>query len=146
MAELPFPTHRYLIEPLAGNHWKTEMNRGYLGFIERVRKSAKPVLRQLYHLASRDVKTATGTNLRNILMLNDKLQVDDLKLIKELIDINHGVVLPPEGWAKHDLEELMNFACTHQMKWNLVFSLIFRSFPMAAPFYKRNIKLTIQNT
>ena len=54
------------------------MNRGYLGFIERVRKSAKPVLRQLYHLASRDVKTATGTNLRNILMLTDKLQVDDM--------------------------------------------------------------------
>ena len=30
-------------------------------------------------MASRDVRTDTGTNLRNILMLTDKLQVDDLE-------------------------------------------------------------------
>ena len=79
MADLPYPTHRYLIKPLAGYHWKTKIIKGYLGFIERVRKSSKPVLKQMYHLASRDVRTVTGMNLRNILMLIDKLQVDDLE-------------------------------------------------------------------
>ena len=133
MADLPYPTHRYLIEPLAGTHWKTKMIRGYLGFIGRVRKSAKPVLKQMYHLASRDVRTVTGTNLRNILMLTDKLQVDDLEpslvdsmtyhkieehntwrvgMIKELIDMKHGQLLLPEGWTNQDLETLMNYACS----------------------------------
>ena len=133
MADLPYPTHRYLIEPLAGTHWKTKMIRGYLGFIGRVRKSAKPVLKQMYHLASRDVRTVTGTNLRNILMLTDKLQVDDLEpslvdsmtyhrieehntwrvsMIEELIDMKHGELLPPEGWTSQDLDTLMNFVCT----------------------------------
>ena len=119
--------------PLAGNHWKTKIIKGYLGFIERVRKSSKPVLKQMYQLASRDVRTVTGMNLRNILMLTDKLHVDDLEpslvdsmayhrveenntwrvgMIKELIDIKHGELLPPEGWSKDDLEALLDFACT----------------------------------
>ena len=79
MADLPLQTHRYLIEPLAGTHWKTKIMRGYLGFIKRVRNSSKHVLRQLYHLASRDVRTVTGSNLRNILMLTNKVQVDELE-------------------------------------------------------------------
>ena len=133
MADLPYPTHRYLIEPLAGTHWKTKMIRGYLGFIGRVRKSDKPVLKQMYYLASRDVRTVTGTNLRNILLLTDKLHVDDLEpslvdsmtyhrieehniwrvgMIKELIDRKHGELLPPEGWTSQDLETQINFACT----------------------------------
>ena len=33
-------------------------------------------------------------------------------MIKELIDIKHGELLPPEGWSKDDLEALLDFACT----------------------------------
>ena len=79
MADLPLQTHRYLIEPLAGTHWKTKIMRGYLGFIKRVRNSSKHVLRQLYHLASRYMRNVTGSNLRNILMLTNKVHVDELE-------------------------------------------------------------------
>ena len=79
MADLPYPTHRYLIEPLVGCHFKSRLMKSYLSFIKRVRESSKPVLRQLYQLVCSDVRTVTGSNLRNILLLTDKLKVDELE-------------------------------------------------------------------
>ena len=80
MAELPIQTHRYLMEPLTDfRHIKIKLIKNYLGFIKKVRESSKPVFRQLYSLASRDVRTVTGTNLRNILLLTNKSTVDDLE-------------------------------------------------------------------
>ena len=105
----------------------------YIGFIKRVRESPKYVLRQLYHLASRDVRTVTGSNLRNILMLTNTLQVDDLDqsmvdnikyheldenemwrigLLKELVNIKHGELNLLEGLSNDDLEAILNFSCT----------------------------------
>ena len=134
MAGLPFPTHRYLMEPLAGTkHMKIKLMRNYLGFIQRIKDSSKPVLRQLYKIASSDVRTVTGGNLRNILLLTDKLQVEDLEpslvdnimyhkiedkdiwrvgMIKELMDMKHGDVLLPEGWSKEELDMILDYACT----------------------------------
>ena len=107
--------------------------KNYMGFIKRVRESPKYVLRQLYDIASRDVRTVTGSNLRNILMLTNTLQVDDLDqsmvdmikyhkmeetemwrigLINELINIKHGDINLPEGWTHDDLEAIMDFTCT----------------------------------
>ena len=133
MADLPYPTHRYLIEPLVGCHFKTKLIKSYLSFIKRVRESCKPVLRQLYQLASTDVRTVTGSNLRNILLLTNKTQVDELEpsmvdnipyhkieeqdmwkisMVKELMDIKQGDRLAPEGWSLEDLENIMDFVCT----------------------------------
>lgn len=96
-------------------------------------KESKPVLRQLYKIASSDVRTVTGGNLRNILLLTDKLQVEDLEpslvdnimyhkiedkdiwrvgMIKELMDMKHGDVLLPEGWSKEELDMILDYACT----------------------------------
>ena len=79
------------------------------------------------------MRTVTGSNLRNILLLTNKMRVDDLepslvdsisyhkleendkwrvRMINGLIDIKHGDLLPPEGWSAEDLELIMNFACT----------------------------------
>ena len=106
------------------------MIRGYLGFIGRVRNSAKPVLKQMYYLTRTDVRNVTGKKLRNILMLKDKLQMDDLEpslgdsmtyhIMEEhnkwigdmIIEIKHGELLPPEVRTSQDLETLINFACS----------------------------------
>ena len=134
MAGLPYQTHRYLLEPLLGKeHMRTKLLRNYLGFIRRIRNSSKPVLRLLYSLASSDARTVTGTNLRNILLLTDRLQVDDLepslmdtikyhqvedieswriRLVMELLDIQHGDVDLPDEWSEDDLETILNLACT----------------------------------
>ena len=70
MSDLPLQTHRYSIEPLTGaQHVKFKILKNYLTFIATLRKSSRPVLRQLYLFASNDVQSITGNNLRNILLL-----------------------------------------------------------------------------
>ena len=134
MADLPYQTHRYMIEPLTGDKsMKLKLIKDYLGFISRIRTSSKPVLKQLYSLASNDVRTVTGSNLRNILLLTSKTHVDELQpslvntieynkieerdlwrvnLVKELIDLKHGDLVIPDGWTEGELDMIMNFACT----------------------------------
>ena len=50
---------------------KIKLMRNYLGFIKRIKDSSKTVVKQLYMLASSDVRTVTGSYLRNILLLTD---------------------------------------------------------------------------
>ena len=74
MADLP-----YLIEPLSGQqHMSITVTRNFLSFINKIKQSAKPVLRQLYNIAKNDVRTITGSNLRNILLQTGLSSVDDL--------------------------------------------------------------------
>ena len=135
MADLPLQTHRYLIQPVTEvTLLRDKLIKNYLGFIKKVRESNKYVLRQLYNMASRDVRTVTGRNLRNILLLTHESHVDELQprmvqtleyhkidkeeewrvgLVKEVIDIMHGEVTTPEGWTPEELSLILNTACTH---------------------------------
>ena len=80
MADLPFGTHRNLIEAVSGQqHMSLTLIRNYLNFIQKVRQSSKQVMKQLYNVAKSDVRTTTGCNLRNILLLTDLSSIDDLK-------------------------------------------------------------------
>ena len=134
MADLPFATHRYMIEPVTNTrHMKIKLLRDYLSFIERIKKSKKPVLKQLYDLAKSDVRTTTGSNLRNILLLTDLNDVDDLhpglvnslqyhmveekeqwrvNMVKELINIKQGVTVLPDVWSTEELESILTLLCT----------------------------------
>ena len=134
MAELPLATHRYLLEPVSEQqHMSTTLIRNYLKFISSIKKSNKPVLRQLFEIAKADVRTITGSNLRNILLKTDLLNVDELHpgiaqqikykeinkldlwripMIKELIDIKCGDNFPPDGWTSDELQEVLDFVCT----------------------------------
>ena len=104
-----------------------------MSFIAELRKSSKPVLRQLYDLSKNDVLTTTGANLRNILLLTNLSNVDHLKpcivdqisyktikkedqwrveLIKELIDMKCGVKNLPEEMTMTEVEDILDLACT----------------------------------
>ena len=133
MCSLPYETHRYLVEPLSGDlGLRMLLVKKYLGFINRIRKSSKPVLQQLLNLTKQDVRTTTGANLRNILLMTDFQNIDDLKpecvtnikynkiteenmwrvnIIKEILDIKQGDMDIPEGWTITELEDILNFAC-----------------------------------
>ena len=107
--------------------------RNFLNFTARVQNSPKSVLRQLYNITKNDVRTTTGSNLRNILLLTDLSSVDDLlpnivdqigykeisnndlwrvSIIKEANDMKHGVLKAPDGWTFEKLDEIIEFACT----------------------------------
>ena len=112
---------------------KLKILKNYLGFIGQVRESPKHVLRQLYSLTRLDARTVTGQNLRNILLLTDKLHVDQLNqsvvsdikyheiepndlwrinIVKEIIDIKHGNLVKPDGWTEEELDTMLNTACS----------------------------------
>ena len=134
MADLPYATHRYLIEPISGQqHMSITLVRNFLKFISSIKTSKKPVLRQLYCIAKADVITTTGSNLRNILLQTNLLHVDDLHygvaeqikykemqdrdmwripIIQEIIDIKCGEVKPPDGLTIEEFEDILHFACT----------------------------------
>ena len=134
MADLPYATHRYLLEPLSGQqHMSLTLIRNYLNFIQKVRQSPNQVMKQLYNVAKSDVRTTTGCNLRNILLLTDLSSIDDLKpsivrnikyneimevdkwripLIKEVMDMKSGNTSPPDGWTLEEMAVILEFACT----------------------------------
>ena len=134
MTDLPFETHRYFLESLLGTpHMKLKVLKNYLTFIKSIRMSAKPVLRQLYHIASSDVRSVTGKNLRNILLLTNKLKVKDLSpsdiksmeyhpvpendqwrtaLLIDLLNFKHGTFEPPWQMEIDELDNLIHMVCT----------------------------------
>ena len=72
MLDLPWATHRCLIEPLTETQHRSKvLIKRYLSFIE---KSEKMSLKQLLRLSRRDVRTVTGHNLRPIMLLAGKPQ------------------------------------------------------------------------
>ena len=56
-----------------------QLIKKYLRFISRIKESPKPIMQQLLNLAKKDVRTTTGANLRNILLMTDCLSIDELK-------------------------------------------------------------------
>ena len=134
MADLPYATHRYLIEPLSGmQHMTITLIRNFINFTNKIKQSPKAILRHLYSIVKADVRTTTGSNLRNILLQTSLTSVDDLhpgtvkqlkymemedrdmwriSIIKEAMDIKFGNIYPPDGWTMDELDEILNFACT----------------------------------
>ena len=134
MADLPIATHRYLLESLSEQqHMSTTLFRNFLKFVASIKKSAKPVLKQLFATAMSDVRTTTGSNLRNILLQTNLLNVDELHpgtvdqiryneileidkwripIIREIIDMKCGDMEPPEGWTIDKLQEILELVCT----------------------------------
>ena len=105
MLDLPWPTHRYLIEPLTGTpHISKVLVKRYLSFIEKIEKSEKSSLKQLLSLSRSDVRTVTGHNLRTIMLLAGKTKIDDL---------DHNIAIdyhPIEGrnkWKVNLIQELI---------------------------------------
>ena len=133
MADLPIATHRYLLESLSEQqHMSTTLVRNFLKFVASIKKSNKPVLRQLFAIAKSDVRTTTGSNVRNILLQTNLLNVDELHpgtadlirykeileidkwripIIREIIDMKCGDMDPPEGWTIDELQEILDLVC-----------------------------------
>ena len=61
MYDLPWATHRYLIEPLTGSqHVSRILLRRYMSFIEKIEKSSKSSLKQLLEVSEKDVRQTIG--------------------------------------------------------------------------------------
>ena len=82
MFDLPWATHRYLLEPLTETpHMIRLLIRRYLSFLDKVQQSSKEAPKQLLEIARNDVMTTTGSNLRRIMLLAGRKSIDDLKML-----------------------------------------------------------------
>ena len=131
MCNLPYATHRYLVEPLSGGlGLRKQLIKKYLRFIQSIKNSSKPVIRQMLELCRKDTRTITGANLRNILLLTDLPTSDELNpsveikhneimqkdlwrvnVVKEILDMKFGELEVPEGWSFAELDEIAGFVC-----------------------------------
>ena len=128
---LPYPTHRNIL-PVISNvkPLRLTLARRLLSFIEKIKKSDKPVLRSILSVVECDVRTVTGRNLRSILQLCDKSTVEQLSpsdmdtvsyygepdvwrivTIREILEARAGEVELPEDWDKRELEQILEVAC-----------------------------------
>ena len=102
----------------------------FLLFIEKLRNSKKPVLRQMINLVENNVNTVTGRNLRRILLLTDKPTIRHLRpcdidtvclygepelwrvlAVTEILEIRAGDLQLPAGWTYGEMEAILLAAC-----------------------------------
>ena len=133
MLDLPFPTHRKLIEALTEvKHVKKVLISRFLGFMEKITSSSKHAIKMLMDTSKKDVRSVTGGNYRNIMLLLGKTSIEDVKkedvekieyfpldetefwkvnAIKEIIDVKNKQ-LDLENFKTEEIEEMLTFLCT----------------------------------
>ena len=74
MFDLPWATHRYLVEPLTGKpHVSRLLVKRYLSFISKIDLPLKTPLKTLMEIAKQDVRSVTGANLRRIMLQQEEV-------------------------------------------------------------------------
>ena len=133
MLDIPRESHRYLIEPLSKmKHIKIILIKRFLSFLEQIKRSNKSATKLLLLSIRHDVRSTTGSNLRNILLKTDKACISDLApndafkieyhpindeenwrlpFIEDIIETKNDV-MKIENVTENDLEEMLNVLCT----------------------------------
>ena len=133
MLGLPYATHRYLIEPLTGEqHIKKVLISRFLGFMDKIANSKKKAVKMLMETSRRDVRSVTGQNFRNVMLLAGKTSVEEVKkedaykieyfpmdendmwkvdAIKEIIEVKNKM-LNIDNFELEELEEILTYLCT----------------------------------
>jgi hypothetical protein len=133
MFDLPYATHRSLIEPLTeSSHVKHILIKRFLGFLVKIRKSPKKALNMLLSKTMKDARSVTGRNLRNIMLPVGKSKVEDvcfqdhaklsyftldrenmwrIPMIQEIVNLKQGD-LEVEDFDSDELNEMLDHLCT----------------------------------
>ena len=126
-------THRCLIEPVSEvQHLKFVLIQRFLGFLEQIEKSSKIVPKHILKYARSDVRSITGSNIRNILLLTEKdafaditkrdirelkykeIAKDDfwkIGFIREIIEVKNEQ-LGLNDFTKEELNDILAYLCT----------------------------------
>ena len=108
MLDLPWATHRSLIQPLTGEvHVKLVLVRRFLCFMEKIRNSGKAPLTMLMKEAIKDVRSVTGSNLRNIMLLVGKTSVEDVR-VEDVDNLEYFKLENDELWKIPQIQEIIN--------------------------------------
>ena len=62
--DLPYDTHRFLIEPITGKqHLRTVLKKRFMNFLSQIMKSSKKLPTQMLRIIKCDMRSNTGGNL-----------------------------------------------------------------------------------
>ena len=132
MMGIPRNTHRYLIQPLTeSRHLKQSLVLRFLNFCEKLSKCKKEVVRTVFGKLKFNVRSTTGSNLKEISLLVNK-RVEDLSpkeasdiqyhqvrnedkfrvgFVWEILNVKHGQ-LEVSGFTETELEMMPENLCT----------------------------------
>ena len=133
MLDIPRESHRYLIEPLSKEkHIKPILIKRFLSFLEQIKRSNKSATNLLLLSIHQDVRSTTGSNLRNFLLKTDKTSISDLvpndafkieyqpindedkwrlPFIEDIIETKNDQTMI-ENIDENDLEDMLDVLCT----------------------------------
>ena len=134
MFDLPLQTHRYFIEPISGvRHLKFVLVERFLSFLEQITKSRKTFTKHVLKYVKHDVRSVTGSNLRNILLMTNRDNIEEITthdvkklkyhevtqenvwkidFIKELIAIKNNQA-SLNDFSKEELDVILTNLCTN---------------------------------
>ena len=79
MWDLPYNSHRYLIEELSGMHAKTMIICRFINFVQSIKKSPKQAVQFLYQKVKENLNTLTGRNIRYVEEASGVEGIEDMK-------------------------------------------------------------------
>ena len=102
MYDLPYNTHRYLVEPVSGQlHLKKMLIKRFLSFIQQIYRSRKILPKQLLQFIQNDTRSITGSNIRRILLLTNRAKVEDIT-VEDIENIQYAELPRENGWSEFD--------------------------------------------
>ena len=120
MFNLPMNTHRFFIQPVSGKlHVKNILLKRFLGFLLQIERSCKLPSVYLLDIIKHDVRSTTGANLRNIMLLVGKDKVEDI-VIRDIDDVIYATVNPEDSWKVDMLREMIEILNDELQLENLI--------------------------
>ena len=139
MWDLPYNSHRYLIEELSGTHASTTLICRFTNFIQSIMKSPKQAVQYLYQKVKGNLDTVTGKNIRYVAEACGVEDIENIKtsqqkktlkfcessaedawkvkFLKEIVDVKQKVLFLNEEsdvmFEDEDLEFLIEFISTN---------------------------------
>ena len=107
MFDLPLATHRNLIVPVSGHvHLRNTLMARSLSFIHQIEKSSKKTTKLLLNHIKYDARSLTGNNLRKMLLLTNRTNIDQLRRA-DILNIEYYPLAPEVKWKEPMLCELI---------------------------------------
>ena len=76
----------------------------FLSFLNQIEKSKKLIPKQLLSFIKKDVRSTTGSNLRNILLLTNKNTIEELSL-EDIKGIKYNQIEKEDEWKVEFIRE-----------------------------------------
>ena len=106
MYDLPRSAHKYFVEEISGTpHLKSILIKRFLNFTEQIKMSKKIALKNVFQKMRKNCQSVTGSNLRKIMLLVGKQNVDDLDIL-DADKVKYNMVIDSDQWRINLVNEI----------------------------------------